>query len=155
MAKNEDLLHRGAAEVEIAVLEAEFLVGLGGTIDFERGRWRGVEDFELSGADLDCPSLELGVFLAREPGVDDSSNADDVLVAQIVRGSHRAGTVPRVGTLRLEDDLSQTIAIAQVDEDQAAVVATGIDPAVEDDLLADVVSGQLAAGLSPFEHGRR
>ena len=33
----------------------------------------------------------------------------------------------------LEDDLGDAVPVAQVDEDQAAEVAIGVDPAVQDD----------------------
>ena len=75
--------------------------------------------------------------------------ADDVLVAQLAarRLKRRAG----VG---LEDDLGDPVAVAEVDEDQPAEVAPGVDPAVEDDGLPDVVGGQVTAGMSSFQqHG--
>ena len=98
-----------------------------------------------------APVLSLGFSLPGEPGGDDPPDADDVLVAEVL-GLAASGAALGAG---LEDDLGQAVAVAEVDEDQAAVVATGVDPAVEDHLLADVVAGQLAAGLGPFEHGRR
>ncbi len=42
----------------------------------------------------------------------------------------------------LEDDLGDAVAVAQVDEDQPAEVAIGIDPAVQDDRFSHVVGGQ-------------
>ena len=75
-----------------------------------------------------------------------------MLVPQLVGRVQRRRHGPRA---RVEDDLGHAVAVAEVDEDQAPVVAAGVDPAVEDHLLADVVFGQLAAGLRPFEHGRR
>ena len=37
-----------------------------------------------------------------------------------------------------EDDLRLAVAVAQVDEQHAAVVAVGVDPTAEGDFLADV-----------------
>ena len=69
--------------------------------------------------------------------------------------SSRRGGLKRCAGLGLEDDLGQAVAVADVDEDQAAEVAPGVDPAVEDDGLADVVERQFAASVCPFQHGRR
>ena len=56
--------------------------------------------------------------------------------------------------LGLEDDLRDAVAVAKVDEDQAAEVAPGVDPAVERDRLADVLLRQFPAGMRPFQqHG--
>jgi hypothetical protein len=50
--------------------------------------------------------------------------------------------------LRVDDNLRQTIAVAQVDEDQLALVPAVSHPAGEDDTLAFVGGGQLATGDS-------
>ena len=55
---------------------------------------------------------------------------------------------PGVG---LEDDLSDPVAVAKVDEEQAAEVAPGVDPAVEHDVLPDVLGRQVAARMSSFQ----
>ena len=54
-----------------------------------------------------------------------------------------------VAAFRGEDDLGLAVAVAEVDEQHAAMVAVGIDPAAEGHLLADVVQTQFAAGMSP------
>ena len=50
---------------------------------------------------------------------------------------------PRALTSRVEHDLREAVAIAQIDEDAAAVIAAGWHPAEEDDALADVAGAQL------------
>ena len=67
------------------------------------------------------------------------------------RSSRGAGLELGAG-LGLEDDLGEAVAVAEVDEDQAAEVAPGVHPAVEDDRLSDVVGRQFAAGMRSFEH---
>ena len=55
--------------------------------------------------------------------------------------------------LGLEDDLGDAVAVAEVDEDQAAEVAPGVHPAVQDDGLSHVVDRQFTAGMRSFvEH---
>ena len=68
VAEDEDPLHRRPTEVEVAILEPEFLVGLGAAVDLEGGRGRGVEDLQLGGPNLDGAGLELGVLLAGRRG---------------------------------------------------------------------------------------
>jgi hypothetical protein len=57
------------------------------------------------------------------------------------------------GRCRLEDDLGEALAIAEVDEDGAAMVAAVLDPAEQDDGLADVAGGELATGVSALDLG--
>ena len=98
------------------------------------------------GADLDPAGLEPGVFLAGHPRRHRPLDADDVFVAQL------PGLRLQLGTgVGLEDDLSDPVAVAKVDEEQAAEVAPGVDPAVQHDLLSDVLGGQVAASMSSFQ----
>ena len=130
VADDEDLLHRRPAQVEVAIGQPELLVGLG-PVHLERRRRRGVVDDQLLDPDLDGAGLELGVLLAGQAGGDRPLDADDVLVAQL------AGAGLELGAgLGLEDDLGDAVAVAQVDEDQAAEVAPGVHPAVQDDRLS-------------------
>src|SRR5687767_1645318 len=58
----------------------------------------------------------------------------------------RLGGRVRLGVLLgTEDELEQTLAVAQVDEDQAAVVTTTMDPAGDANLVADVFLAGCAA----------
>ena len=51
----------------------------------------------------------------------------------------------------IEDDLRDAVAVAQVDEDAAAVVAAARDPAEEHDLFADVGRAQVAAAVGALQ----
>ena len=66
-------------------------------------------------------------------------SARSVLLASITLGA-------AVG--RVEHDLRHAVAVAEVDEQAAAVVAVGVDPAAEGDGLADVSVAKFAAGVS-------
>ena len=149
MAEDEDLLHGGPAEIEITMVQPELFVGLG-AVHFERRRRRRVIDDQIRRADLDAAGLELGIVLAGQPRSDDPLDADHVLVAQLA-----AAGLKLVAGLRLENDLSQAVAVAQVDEQQAAEIAPGVHPAVQDHVLTDLLGRQIAAGVRSFqEHGR-
>ena len=53
-----------------------------------------------------------------------------------------SASVERRGVGRIEGDLRDAVAVAQVDEDQAAVVAAAMHPAGELDVAADVVGAR-------------
>ena len=61
-----------------------------------------------------------------------------------MRGAVRLGR-----RLRVEDDLHQAGAVAQVDEDEAAVVAAAVHPARDAHLVADAVGAS-----SPLQASR-
>ena len=61
------------------------------------------------------------------------------------------GPSPWPAELRIEDELRDALAVAQVDEDAAAVVAVARDPAEEDDLLAFVCGSELAAVVGSLQ----
>jgi len=48
-----------------------------------------------------------------------------------------------------EHDLGQAVAVAQVDEDEAAVVAAVLHPAHEADFLPQLLRSELHAGVRP------
>jgi hypothetical protein len=56
--------------------------------------------------------------------------------------------------LGAEDDLCETLAVAEIDKDDAAMVTAGIDPASKRDGLADVFFAKLIAEVIA-EHLKR
>jgi hypothetical protein len=134
------------------VREAELLVGhlaAGGAVVGENGRIRSlVEDLELRDDDLDLAGDELGV-LAAGTDADRALDGDHVLVSEVVGGFEDVlGEV-----LAVEDDLGESVAVTEIDEDEAgAVAAISVDPSVETDGLADVGLAKFAAGVSSTEH---
>ena len=54
-----------------------------------------------------------------------------------------------VAAFRGKNHLGLAVAVAEVDEQHAAMVAVRIDPAAKGHLLSDVVQTQFAAGMSP------
>ena len=75
-----------------------------------------------------------GARAATSPG-----RAEDELVPDVVRGRGRLGRA-----LRVDDELADPRRVAEVDEDEPAVVAAPRDPAGERVALADVVGPELA-----------
>ena len=112
----------------------------------KRRQARVVEDAQLGGLNLDFAGRHLGI--------------DGVLVAQ-AHLAHRGDNILRPHLLALrvalgrqflvEHDLGDAGAVAQVEEDQVAVVAAPVDPAHHHHLLAGVGGAQIAAEMRPFE----
>ena len=140
VAQPEIALHLGAAQVDVAVLQPHFLVLdrlFGGR---ERRQARVVQHPQLGGLDLDFAGRHLGI--------------DGVRVAQ-AHLAHRGDHVLRPHLLALgvalgreflvEHHLGNAAAVAQVEEDQVAVVAPPVHPAHHHHGLAGVGGAQFAA----------
>jgi hypothetical protein len=141
-ARDQVLLQLRPPQVEVAVLEAQRLVGVELVLDRER---RGVglrEHLEVVGPDLDRPGRQVRVLVGAAR-LDDAGDADAVLGAQPGRQLDQGRRRRR----RIEHDLGQALAIAQVDEHAAAVIAVAADPAGQDDPAADIGVAELAAGV--------
>ncbi len=72
---------------------------------------------------LDLPGRQVRVDRVRGTADDLALGLEDELVADLVRGRRRVGCV-----LRVEDELHLARVVAQVDEDEAAVVAARVRP---------------------------
>ena len=150
MALAQVALHAGAAQVEVTVREAQVFVA-----DFlveREGRHLGlVEHGQRVGDEFDFAGGQRGVGLAFQTRRDLAGDGDDILRAQPVRLPGDGGVF-----LGPEDDLRDAGAVAQVDEDDAAVVAARIDPAGEGNGLAHVGGAELVARVCTVAaHGRR
>ena len=150
VAQAEVLLQARPAQVEVAVLEADLLVGVDRVLDREDGRLRLGEDPDLAGEHLDPARVEVRVHGVGRAGGDLAHHRDDVLGAHVVGGG-----VGVLRHLRPRHDLAEALAVAQVDEDDAAEVAAGRGPAHEGHRLADVVVAQLPAVVGADEVAQR
>ena len=148
-AKLEVRHHLRTPEVEVAIAKAHVLGGVDMVLDLERGGPGGVENLDAGHVDLDGTGVELVVVLPLGTLVDGSGDHDRPLGADGLRGVEGL----RVAHLGVEGDLRHARAVAEVDEDEAAVVAAVPDPAGEGDLLADVALAELSAGAGV--HGVR
>ena len=98
------------------------------------------------GDELDVAGGHVGIGEAFAAVAEDSGDGDDVLGT----GGFGLG----VGCGRdffVEHDLRDAGAIAEVEEDEIAVVAAAIDPAHEGDGLAGVGAAEFAAGVRALE----
>src|SRR5205085_6824494 len=105
-------------------------------VDRERRRLGDGEPLRVADLELDVAGGEDGVLVALLALDDLASDADDVLGAQTL------GDVE--ARARVEDELDEAAAVAQVDEDQPAVVAAAVHPAGDADVAAGVTEREVA-----------
>ena len=139
------LLDGGVAQVEIAVLQAQRLVGVAAAVDLERQLVvaAAAEHLDLRGHDLNVAGGLLGVFArALAHG---ALHGDRGLLVERLDDLHHV--------LGLDDDLRRAVEIAQNDESKVvAHDAHVFHPAAERDGFAAVGKAQLAAGMSSGLH---
>ena len=114
-AKQQPLQHRPAADVEVAVLEAQALVDRGvGLVDVERRRLGLVQDLDLAGSNLDLAGVQARRSRSRRAGGRPCLGPP----ARTRCGARLAisWAARRLG--RVDDDLGDAVAVAQVEEDQ-------------------------------------
>ena len=133
MAPAQIALHLGPAQIEIAILEPNLLGGRLAVGNLKRHRRRRTQNLERTDHDLD--------FAGRKLGVDGALGAanDFALHRDIKFGTRLASSFVRGRIVRgIQHQLNDSIAVAQIDEDQAAVIASRLDPSPERDVAADV-----------------
>src|SRR4051812_22456260 len=109
-------------------------------LDWKRRRRRLAENLDLRGDDLDVAGRKVGVGVALGAPRDLPDHAKTEL-----------GTQRMSDGLIANDDLRDAARVAQVDEGDAAVVATPGDPAGKGDVFADGVDPE-AAGVMGADH---
>ncbi len=129
-----------AAQVEEAVFQADIL----GIFLFARNRHRQLDrrrlHRDLARTHFDLARRQVGVDRLRRARDDVAGHRHDAFGAQAVED--REGRIARV-----RDDLGQAIMVAQIDEQQPAMVALAMHPAREADILADMLGAKLTAGV--------
>ena len=146
VAQLDVVLHLGAAQVEVAILQAHLFVGdvvVGGR---EGQRLAVVEDAQLVGDDFDFAGGDVRVDGVGVAQLDVADDGDDVL------GAQRLGLLVELGAgVGGDDDLGDAGAVAQIEKDEVAEIAAAVDPAHEDDFGAGVGGAQRAAHMSTLQ----
>ncbi len=125
------------AQVEPPVADAQRLVDVL-LVELERERRAGREDLELVDLELDLARRQVRVDVLGRASRDLALGLEDELVADAVRGGGRLGRV-----LGVDDELADARGVAQVDEDEAAVVPALRNPARERVPLPHVLGPEL------------
>src|SRR5262249_52766786 len=128
-------------EVEVAVAEAHLLAHLSREgLDLERRRVRVREELGVGDPDLHLAGRQLLVDRLGRALDDGSPGAQDILRAELVAELEGVARLVRV-----EDELDEPGPVAEVDEDEAAVVAATVDPAGHAQLRVHPVGQHLPA----------
>ena len=142
VAQHEVALHGRAAQVKVAVLQTDLVADFLGVVDLERSSLRLGQDADVLRDDLDLAGRHLLV--------DSSRIARDQLALDRYNelGAAGEGNVEQIGVDRLvEGALYDACAVAQQQEQYAAVVAHAVDPAVNGNGLACVLQTKLTAHM--------
>ena len=145
MAQAQALAHDLATQIEVAVFEAHLLVHR--LIELKRQRLAAIQHLHFLGDELDGAGGQVAYWRCR-PGVHARGpDADDELIAQSL------GLREHRRLVGIKHHLQQALAIAQVDEDDAAMIAPPMHPAGHLDLLVRERRIDLSAVMAT--HGGR
>ncbi len=157
-AQTEVARHLGPAQIEVAIFQAQFLVHLARhfrVVHRERQHVGDIEHFEFLDHHFDFAGGDFGIVRAGGTLADLAGGADDAFAAQ------RRGALEKfLGQIgRVKNGLGAAFAVADVNEDEAAEVAPGMDPAGQGDYLPNVCRAQFVAMMRAFHlirwEGRR
>lgn len=138
------LLYLRPAQVDVSMFEADLLGWQRVRARLERRRLARIENLDRLHAEFNVARFELGVSHALGPHAHGAGHAGDKL------GSQSAGDFEVIfASLGPKHDLGATISVAEVDEEDSAMVAPRIDPTGQGDGLSDVFFSQFTASMSP------
>ena len=134
--------HRRPAEIQVPVLEPQGLGRLLGLVEREGQGLRLVQDAQTPGRHLDLARGEVGVHGARRPPLDRPLHRQDELHPDPSRDLVGRGVDGGV-----EHELRHPVAVPEVHEDEAAVIAAPGRPPHQGDRPAGVAGAQCAARM--------
>ncbi|MNC84711.1 hypothetical protein D3C83_02720 [compost metagenome] len=138
VAQPQVLLHGRAAQVEHAVLEAHRFRQVV-VVHLEHRRQRRVQYFDRLRQHFHFPALKVGIDRAHGPLAHLARHAQHEFAAQPVRGPES------LRRIRVAHDLHQALAVPQVDEDNAAVIAAPVHPAEQGHFVPEMFAADPAA----------
>ena len=140
VAEKKVLLERSAPKVEVAVLQAERLARIRILFDLEGRGFRLAEHLERGDADLDLPRLQVRV--GHPLGPEDHLPPDG---QHPFRADLPGELVGRLAVGGIGHHLGDAVAIAQVDENEPAVIPACLGPAHQHHLAVHVPGPEIAA----------
>ena len=139
-AQHDVLVHALAAEIEEAVGQAQlvgvFLLG----VHLHRQHFGKRLHLDLGGLQLDLAGGQAGVHCITLTGDNRAGDSDHAFEADAVDDGEGRGVCS-------EDDLGDAVMVAQIDKEQAAMVALAVHPAGKAGGLAGIGCAKLAAGV--------
>ena len=143
MTQFQSLVHLRTTKVEVAPFHACGFVGFDAVLDGEGRRDRSVKNGKRGGQNLDFASGHVGVHHTLAASTHGTNDLKDELTAKMLGCLEVAG----INAIGIDDDLGIALAIAQVDENQAAVITIMPSPSAQSNLRAHVFPAKLAAGV--------
>ena len=120
------------AQIVIPISQAQiFVVNLG--VHRKRQIVRPIQNLQLCGNQFDVASCEFRIFSSWNARRDFAGNLNHIFAPQSVSFLGQRGIF--LGT---KNNLGETFAIAQIDKNDAAVIARDVDPTGKRCVLADV-----------------
>ena len=147
MAQHEILLHLRAAQIKIAVLQAQHLIHLDAILDVERRSLCLVKDAQLLYYHLYHAGSHVRIYGFLGTGAHAAPDSHNELVADSLS---LVECLLADGSL-VNYHLHQTGAVTQVNKNQSAMVTAAGNPAAKDNLTAYMVSTQLTAVMGTLQ----
>ena len=130
VAHDQVVLHFRTAQVQVAVFEADLFVDVDVVFDVERRCLRGIQDAQFFAAYFDRTGFHLVVDRISVTHADDTTDDENIFRTDLFCFFKGFFFI-----IRRSDDLDDTGAVAEIDEDQSAVVAAAFNPATKNDLF--------------------
>ena len=147
MAQHEILLHLRAAQIKIAVLQAQHLIHLDAILDVERRSLCLVKDAQLLYYHLYHAGSHVRIYGFLGTGAHAAPDSHNELVADSLS---LVECLLADGSL-VNYHLHQTGAVTQGNKNQSAMVTASGNPAAKDNLTAYMVSTQLTAVMGTLQ----
>ena len=139
MAQREIALRARPPQVEEAVAQAGLLAGVDLVFDDEGRRFGRIQDAQFRGEYFHFAAGEFRVGFAAGARQPCAAKGHHVFRAQFLGARMRS-----LAQLFIENDLRDSAAVAQIDEDEIAKVAPPVHPAHQHDVLVGVGRAQVA-----------
>ncbi len=140
-AQGHVVLHLFAAQIEVTIAQARFLRVFLIAKHHQRQFLGGAQNFQITHEDLDLTGRQ---FRVHQFGVTCLNGAVDADTPFGTHGFH----LRKNWAIGVAQDLSDAIVIAQIDEQDAAVIADPVDPARQANGLAHVGFIKVSAGMA-------
>ena len=123
MTQNQILLHFRTAQVQITVFQAQVLVRVDVILNIKRRCFSGIEYFQIGSNHFDLAGGQIRIYGSSITQTHFACYFDNVLAADSFSSSKAIA-----GIVRVNDNLHDTAAVTQIDENQPAVVAAFGNP---------------------------
>ena len=111
-----------ATQIQETVAQTHVLAHIGVTVELEGRGFRSVEDFQFLAQHFNLTSTHIGVDRGFGAG------ANPAFYLQHVLAAHLVSALEVLFSIRVEHHLNDAIAIAQIQEDNAAVIPAPVYP---------------------------